>query len=119
MKRIAIWALPLVLIATFAAQGFAQAAAQEQPKWKDNVEYKDFMAVFDEKDFVKKAIAAWTGDSPQGAEYRKLYVSELDKVKVAYSGEPSLSDRGDYVRIDGPRVWIEFSTQGSDHVHTI
>ena len=26
---------------------------------------------------------------------------------------------GDYVRLDGPRVWIEFATQGSDHVHTI
>jgi hypothetical protein len=71
------------------------------------------------KDFVKKAIAAWTGDSPQGAEYRKLYEAELDKAKVAYSGDPSLSDRGDYVRIDGPRVWIEFATQGSDHIHTI
>ena len=71
------------------------------------------------KDFVKKAIAAWTGDSPQGAEYRKLYEAELDKVKVAYSGSTDLSDRGDYVRIDGPRVWIEFATQGSDHVHTI
>jgi Protein of unknown function (DUF3500) len=71
------------------------------------------------KDFVKKAIAAWTDDSPQGAEYRKLYEADLDKVKVSYSGSTSLSDRGDYVRIDGPRVWIEFATQGSDHVHTI
>jgi hypothetical protein len=71
------------------------------------------------KNFVKKAIAAWTGDSPQGEEYRKLYEAELDKVKVSYSGSTSLSDRGDYVRIDGPRVWIEFATQGSDHVHTI
>ena len=71
------------------------------------------------KDFVRKAIAAWTGDSPQGVEYRKLYEAELDKVKVAYSGTTNLSDRGDYVRIDGPRVWIEFATQGSDHVHTI
>ena len=71
------------------------------------------------KDFVKKAIAAWTGDSPQGAEYRKLYEADLDKVKVSYSGSTDLSDRGDYVRIDGPRVWIEFATQGSDHVHTI
>ncbi len=71
------------------------------------------------KDFVKKAIAAWTGDSPQGAEYLKLYEAELDKVKVSYSGSPALADRGDYVRIDGPRVWIEFATQGSDHVHTI
>ena len=71
------------------------------------------------KDFVKKAIAAWTGDSPQGAEYRKLYEAELDKVKVSYSGTTNVSDRGDYVRLDGPRVWIEFATQGSDHVHTI
>ena len=47
------------------------------------------------KDFVKKAIAAWTGDSPQGAEYRKLYEAELDKVKVSYSGSTNLSDRGD------------------------
>ena len=71
------------------------------------------------KDFVKKAIAAWTGDSPQGEEYRKLYEAELDKVKVSYSGTTNLGDRGDYVRLDGPRVWIEFATQGSDHVHTI
>lgn len=72
------------------------------------------------KDFVRKAIAAWTGDSPQGVEYRKLYEAELDKVKVAYSGTTNVGgDRGDYVRIDGPRVWIEFATQGSDHYHTI
>jgi hypothetical protein len=71
------------------------------------------------KDFVRKAIAAWTGDSPQGAEYSKVYEAELDKVKVSYSGTTNVSDRGDYVRIDGPRVWIEFACQGSDHVHTI
>ena len=67
------------------------------------------------KDFVKKAIEAWTGDSPQGVEYRKLYEAELDKAKVAYSGTTNVGgERGDYVRIDGPRVWIEFATQGSD-----
>lgn len=73
----------------------------------------------DSKAFVKRAIAAWTGDSPQGVEYQKLYEAELDRVKVAYSGSTALDDRGDYVRIDGPRVWIEYATQGSDHVHTI
>ncbi len=71
------------------------------------------------KEFVKKAIAAWTGDSPQAAEYRKIYEAELDRVMVAYSGSMSGSSRGDYVRLDGPRVWIEFAVQGSDHVHTI
>ena len=72
------------------------------------------------KEFVKEAIAAWTADSPQGVEYRKLYEAELDKVKVAYSGTTNVGgDRGDYVRLDGPRVWIEFATQGNDHYHTI
>jgi Protein of unknown function (DUF3500) len=72
------------------------------------------------KDFVRKAIAAWTGDSPQGVEYRRLYEAELDQVKVAYSGTTNVGgERGDYVRLDGPRVWIEFATQGSDHYHTI
>ena len=89
-------------------------------KFPDKSEGVPFSELSDaSKDFVKKAIAAWTGDSPQGAEYRKAYEADLDKVKVAYSGSTSLSDRGDYVRIDGPRVWIEFATQGSDHVHTI
>ena len=45
------------------------------------------------KDLVKQAIAAWTGDTPQGDEYRKLYEAELDKVKVSYSGSPDLSER--------------------------
>ncbi|RYX81687.1 DUF3500 domain-containing protein [bacterium] len=71
------------------------------------------------KQLVKQAIAAWTGDSVQGAEYRKLYDAELDKTKVAYSGSTNISDEGDYVRIDGPHVWIEFACQASNHYHTI
>ena len=71
------------------------------------------------KDLVRQAIAAWTGDNPQGAEYQKLYEAELDKIKVSYSGTTNVAERGDYVRLDGPRVWIEFATQGSDHYHTI
>ena len=59
-------------------------------------------------------------DSPQGAEYRKLYEAQLDEIKVAYSGTIDVgNDRGDYVRLDGPRVWIEFATQGNDHYHTM
>ena len=58
MKRIAFWALPLVLIATVAAQGFAQAAAQDQPKWKDTKEYDDFMLVYKATDPKEKAANA-------------------------------------------------------------
>jgi len=71
------------------------------------------------KNLVKQAIGAWTGDSAQGAAYRKLYYAELGQTKVAWSGATALNAQGDYVRIDGPHVWIEFACQGSDHYHTI
>jgi hypothetical protein len=71
------------------------------------------------KKLVKQAIASWTGDTAQAAEYRKRYDAELDQTRVSYSGTTALKDEGDYVRIDGPHVWIEFACQGSDHYHTI
>lgn len=36
------------------------------------------------------------------------YERELDATHISYSGSTSLSNQGDYVRIDGPSVWIEF-----------
>ncbi|RYX81688.1 DUF3500 domain-containing protein, partial [bacterium] len=77
------------------------------------------------KEWVKQAIAAWTGDTAQAADYQKLYAAELDKTKVAYSGTKTMNNQGDYVRIDGPHVWIEFACQngvvmrGQIHYHTI
>ena len=71
------------------------------------------------KALVKQAISAWTGDTAQAAVYRKRYYAELDQTRVAYSGATALSAGGDYVRLDGPHLWIEFACQGSDHYHTI
>lgn len=77
------------------------------------------------KKFVKQAIAAWTGDSAQASTYQKLYLAELDDTKVSYSGTKTLDEEGDYVRIDGPHVWIELASQGGIvfhnqiHYHTI
>ena len=71
------------------------------------------------KELLGRAIAAWTTDSVQGADYAKVYDAELDRTRVAFSGSPALEGHGDYVRIDGPHVWIEFACQGNDHYHTI
>jgi DNA-binding beta-propeller fold protein YncE len=63
---------------------------------------------------------------PTGIESHEVAVSPDGKLAVVTntgpysdSGSTDLSDRGDYVRIDGPRVWIEFAAQGSDQIHTI
>jgi hypothetical protein len=39
------------------------------------------------------------------------YAAELPDTYVSYSGTPDMNSVNDYVRIDGPSVWIEFSMQ--------
>ena len=52
MKRMMNWALPLLMVAAVAVNGYAQ-------KWKDTKEYDDYKTVYDEqKDFAKKATLA-------------------------------------------------------------
>ena len=62
MKRIANWALPLLLIGALTAPALAQAqapaAAQQLPKWNNDKEYLDYMLVYDEQDHAKKAANA-------------------------------------------------------------
>lgn len=77
-----------------------------------------------QKTMLRNAIAAWTNDSAKGTDYYDLYSSELDQTYVAFSGTTNLTNHGDYVRIDGPHVWIELvcrngEVQGSVHYHSI
>ncbi len=74
---------------------------------------------------LKTAIAAWTQNSPLASTYQSLYESELSQTYVAYAGTTALASQGDYVRIDGPHVWIEFVCQNGIvipsriHFHTV
>jgi hypothetical protein len=49
----------------------------------------------------------------------------LAQTYVGYSGAPDLSERGSYVRIDGPRIWMEFVVQpavanpAENHYHAL
>lgn len=60
-----------------------------------------------------------------GAEsFLATHQNELDNTYVSYSGNTSLENRGDYVRIDGPSVWIEWAGQGgvvfsTSHPHSV
>ena len=53
------------------------------------------------------------------------YTAGLADTYIAYSGSNTLSQPGDYVRIDGPNVWIEYSAQasrdfpGTTHPHSV
>ncbi|QQK79076.1 DUF3500 domain-containing protein [Salicibibacter cibi] len=78
---------------------------------------------------VQKAIKAWVDDAPDEAGHALLnaYLSEdaLQNTHIAWSGSPDVEDTGAYVRIDGPRVWIELTSREGEshpdnpHYHTV
>ncbi len=85
---------------------------------------------------VLTAIAAWVNDvdPTTAASYLATYQSELASTYVCYSSNSSgtsgnassfFTANTDYVRIDGPSVWIEFVCQtgvvisGQIHYHTV
>jgi hypothetical protein len=83
----------------------------------------------EQKALVKTAIEAWVKNvaDPIAAPLLALYESDeaLAETYVGYSGAADLSSTQSYGRIDGPRVWIEFTVQEGTtggqqgHYHTI
>ncbi|UHG94182.1 DUF3500 domain-containing protein (plasmid) [Spirosoma oryzicola] len=60
-----------------------------------------------------------------GGYYLTKYTSELASTYIPYSGATSVASQNDYIRIDGPSLWIEFSYQGgviirnTPHSHSV
>lgn len=79
-----------------------------------------------EKALVLAAIKTYVYDvdDADAATYMTKYTSELDSTYIAYSGTTAVTTRNDYVRIDGPSVWIEYSCQNGvilsgTHPHSV
>lgn len=82
-----------------------------------------------EQQQVREMIEAWVKDIDSSTADDLLRVYEdpkaLANTYVGYSGDGTLAVQGDYLRVDGPRVWIEFCVQNgiawpaSYHFHTI
>ncbi|MFK4101540.1 DUF3500 domain-containing protein [Streptomyces sp. NPDC019531] len=80
-----------------------------------------------QQQLVLDAMAPWVevADDDTAASVLSTYESELDETYISYSGSTGLDAQGDYVRIDGPGVWIEFVCQNGVvyqsqiHYHTV
>ncbi len=79
------------------------------------------------KDLVLAAIKTYTDDlddKAAAAVYAK-YKADIDNTYISYVGTTDLTSKGDFVLIDGPNVWIEFSMQGgiivknANHPHSV
>jgi len=83
----------------------------------------------DQQELVKDAIKAWVADVNEEDQEALLdaYFAEdaWADTYIAWSGSTDSEDQGSYIRIDGPRVWIELTVQGGIvfqnqvHLHTI
>ncbi|WP_064197629.1 MULTISPECIES: DUF3500 domain-containing protein [Emticicia] len=80
-----------------------------------------------QKDLLMLAIKTWVDelDDKAAAAVLAKYKSELDETYVSYYGSTTMATQGDYILIDGPSVWIEWSMQGgivirnSVHPHAV
>ncbi|MCH4551317.1 DUF3500 domain-containing protein [Aestuariibaculum lutulentum] len=79
-----------------------------------------------QQELVMAAIKTYVLDiaDDDAADILTTYENELSNTYVSYSGTTTMTTKGDYVRIDGPSVWIEFSVQNgvilSDpHPHSV
>jgi Protein of unknown function (DUF3500) len=80
-----------------------------------------------QKTAVLNAIKTYTDDldDVSAAAILAKYSSELDNTYISYTGTTDVTTKGDYVLIDGPNVWIEFSMQGgiivrnANHPHSV
>lgn len=68
------------------------------------------------------AMETFVGDADDvsATAFMEKYRGEAEQTYIGISGSPSLSATGDYVRVDGPSVWIEFYMDppfSTDHPH--
>ncbi|GIF26607.1 putative membrane protein YgcG [Actinoplanes tereljensis] len=80
-----------------------------------------------QKKLVLAAIKPWVAnaDDATATSLMSTYESEIDKTYIGWSGTTGLTKHADYVRIDGPSVWVEFVCQNGVvlqdqiHYHTV
>ena len=66
-----------------------------------------------QKNLVIDAIKTYTDDinDDEASLILSKYVDELEITFLTYGGTISLATQNDYIRIDGPKIWIDFSVQ--------
>lgn len=83
------------------------------PEESEGILYTDLTK--NQQKLVQKAIKAWVkdADSKTANKLLKAYLSKeaLSKTYIGWSGSTDYNEVGSYVRIDGPRLWLEIASQ--------
>ncbi|NID10581.1 DUF3500 domain-containing protein [Fibrivirga algicola] len=113
------------LTSTFTDILLGPGADGQFPTTRQGLKVGDLTAA--KKALVLNAIKLYVNDldTETAAIVLAKYTAELDNTYIAYSGSLTGSQQNDYVRIDGPSVWIEYSMQGgivirsAPHPHSV
>ncbi len=79
------------------------------PQLRDGLRVGDLSA--DKQALVLAAIATYVEDINGAEAIMTKYKAELAETFIGFSGTTGMNTENDYVRIDGPSVWIESSMQ--------
>lgn len=112
-----------VLMGVNGSTGYDTNYPQTYPTTGRGVLYSSLSTA--QQALVKTFIEAWVNDqnTTTAAPLLALYESDaaLTQTYVGYTGTGALTTQGDYIRVDGPRVWCEFVVQNgvvfSSQVH--
>ena len=88
----------------------------------EGILYGDLTA--DQQALVRTIIGLWVGDADESIAQPLIgaYESQLAATRIAWAGSTDRDTLDSYLRIDGPRVWIEYINtkgQGAVHCHTV
>lgn len=79
-----------------------------------------------QKALVLNAIKIYVGDidDVNATNFMTKYTNELNNTYISYSGTTGMTTQNDYVRIDGPSLWLEYSCQhgiilSGNHPHSV
>jgi hypothetical protein len=75
---------------------------------------------------VLAVVHAWVGDATEDVAQQLVqqYQADFSRTRLSWAGTTDPYARGAYLRLDGPRLWIEFSNvgrfgNGDNHFHSI
>ncbi|WP_375447093.1 DUF3500 domain-containing protein [uncultured Fibrella sp.] len=113
------------LAATFTDILLGPGQDSKFPTTRQGLKVGDLSAA--NKALVLNAIKLYTNDldTETAATVLAKYTTELDNTYIAYSGTGTMSTQNDYIRLDGPSIWIEYSAQGgiiirnTPHPHSV
>jgi Protein of unknown function (DUF3500) len=89
----------------------------------EGIKYTDLSE--DQQAKVRALITLWTTDTNNAisSQLQATYESQLNDTRIAWAGSSDPTANGGYLRVDGPRLWIEYVNTGRggeiSHCHTV